>query len=148
MQGVPPDYRDQVTSLDDHLPPPRPPQRIPLERNNLGFVVTTRFNGEIPARLVVDTGATSTVISPALARRLGLRVRTDPPVIVRGVTGTAEAGWASVQEIEVGGRRAGPIQVVVHDAVPGADGLLGMNFLGSFRVEILAEGPSLTLSPL
>ena len=68
-------------------------------------------------------------------------------MVLQTANGTVEAGWAEVKRIEVGGRRAGPLRVVVHEAVPGADGLLGMNFLAGFRVEIRAAGPSLVLSP-
>ncbi len=147
LHAVPPEYRDRVRTLDDRLPPVRPPERIPLERTDRGFVVRARVNGRGPLRLVLDTGATATVISPAAARRVGLSVRQDPPVEVRTAGGTVRAGWARVDWIEVGGRRAGPFRVVVHDALEGADGLLGMDFLGSFRVEVLAEGPALVLSP-
>lgn len=120
---------------------------IPLEANELGFLVEARINGETSVRLIVDTGATATVLSPSVARQLGLTVRTEPPVVVRTAGGTVQAGLAEVGEIEVGGRKAGPLRVVIHDAVPGADGLLGMNFLGLFRVELDADAPALLLSP-
>lgn len=147
LHGVPPQFRDQVGTMDDRLPPPAPTRVIPLEANPLGYLVEARLNGTDAVRLILDTGATSTVLSPSVVRRLGLTVRSDPPVVVRTAGGTVHAGMAEVAEIEVGGRRAGPLQVVVHDAVPGTDGLLGMNFLGLFRVELRADEPALLLSP-
>lgn len=147
LHAVPPEHRARAAALDDRLPPPQPVRSIPLEANEMGYLVEARLNGETSVRLILDTGATATVLSPAIARRLGLTVRTDPPVVVRTAGGTVHAGLAEVGEIDVGGRKAGPLRVVVHDAVPGADGLLGMNFLGLFRVELDADIPALLLSP-
>lgn len=147
LHSVPPQYRVQAGTIDDRLPPHAPPSAIPLEAADIGYLVEARLNGETSVRLLVDTGATSTVLSRDAARRLGLSVRTEPPVLVRTAGGTVQAGLAQVDEIEVGGRRAGPLEVVIHDAVPGADGLLGMNFLGLFRVELRAEERALHLSP-
>ncbi|MDW7711473.1 MAG: TIGR02281 family clan AA aspartic protease [Deferrisomatales bacterium] len=147
LHSVPPDRRGQATALPEGEPHAAVPRAIPLEQADIGYVVEARLNGHALVRLVVDTGASSTVVSPEVAQRLGLTVRTEPPVLVRTAGGTVRAGLAQVAEIEVGGRRAGPLQVVVHDAVPGADGLLGMNFLALFRVELRADEPALLLSP-
>lgn len=147
LHSVPPEHRPGVGTMDDRLPAPAPRRNVPLRHGESGYVVEARIDGSEPVRLVVDTGATATVISPRVAERLGLAVTRDPPVLVRTAGGTVEAGAARVREIEVGGHRAGPLHVVVHDAVAGADGLLGMNFLGLFHVEIRADGPSLILSP-
>ncbi len=133
--------------MDDRLPAPAPVREVRLRRGESGYTVEARIDGSGPVSLVLDTGATSTVLSPRVAERLGLEVSRNPPVLVRTAGGTVEAGAAQVREIEVGGHRAGPLQVVIHDAVAGADGLLGMNFLGLFHVEIRADGPSLILSP-
>lgn len=133
--------------MDDRLPAPEPARIVPLEANEAGYVVQARINDTQTVRLVLDTGATATVLSPAVAQRLGLKVRRDPPVLVRTAGGTVTAGTAEVAALEVGGRRAGPLQVVVHDAVPGADGLLGMNFLGLFHVELRADQHALLLTP-
>ena len=147
LHTVPPEHRPKVGTMDDRLPAPAPVREVPLRQGESGYTVEARIDGSGPVSLVLDTGATSTVLSPRVAERLGLAVSRDPPVLVRTAGGTVEAGAAQVREIEVGGHRAGPLQVVIHDAVAGADGLLGMNFLGLFHVEIRADGPSLILSP-
>ncbi len=147
LHSVPPHQRDAVRAEGDRLPPPAPGAAIPLERVGAAYVVSARLEDRHTARLVVDTGASVTVISPATARRLGVAVRTDPPVTLRTANGTVSAGWAQVAQIEVGGRRSGPLRVVVHDALPDLDGLLGMDFLGTFRLELRAEVPALLLSP-
>lgn len=137
----------EFKTLNDRLPPPPKQAAIPLEHRNRSYFLQANVNGKTPARLLVDTGASNTMLSGEIARRLGLAVRTDPPVIVQTANGKITTGWARVEELEVGGRRVGPLRVIVHDAVPGADGLLGMDFLGQFRVEIQSEVPALLLNP-
>ena len=146
LHSVPPQYRAQLHTLDDQLPPTPQPHLIPLENAAQGFVVQASVNDQTTVRLVLDTGATSTVLAPRVVHGLGIPIRTDPPVQVHTANGVVEAGWAEGVVIEVGGRRSAPLNVIVHDAVPGADGLLGMNYLGAYRVEIRAAGPHLLLS--
>jgi clan AA aspartic protease (TIGR02281 family) len=158
LHGVPPKYRNQVQIRSDRLPtappsaPPAPATslsaRVPLERMDGGYVVQARINGRLMARLLLDTGASMTLLSPRVADQLGLAVQRNPPVLLRTANGQVEAGWADVESIDVGGHRAGPLRVVIHDAIKEADGLLGLNFLGAFRVEIHSQGPTLMLSPL
>lgn len=137
-----------AAALPQQGAPPRSAAGIPLERGQWGYVVQVRVNDRETARLILDTGATATSLSPRVADRLGLTVRYDPPVTVHTAGGSVRAGRAQVDSLDVGGRRVAPVDVLVFDPVPGADGLLGMDFLGAFRVEIHAQGPALTLSPL
>ncbi|MDF1551487.1 MAG: aspartyl protease family protein [Deferrisomatales bacterium] len=146
LHSVPPQYHAQLRALDDRLPPAPQPHLIPLESAAQGFVVGATVNDQATVRLVLDTGATSTVLAPRVVQSLGIPIRTDPPVQVHTANGVVEAGWAEGVVIAVGGRRSAPLQVIVHDAVPGTDGLLGMNYLGAYRVEIRAAGPHLLLS--
>lgn len=154
---MPPQYRRQIQTRSDRLPAApegpaiaahAPSPGVPLERMDGGYVVEVRLNGRETARLLLDTGASTTLLSPRVAERLGLEVHRNPPAVLRTANGQVEAGWAEVESLDVGGHRTGPLRVVIHDAIPEADGLLGMNFLGAFRVEIHAQGPTLTLSPL
>jgi clan AA aspartic protease (TIGR02281 family) len=109
-------------------------------------VVQVRVNDRETCRLVVDTGATSTVLSPRIADRLGIQIRRAPPVVLHTAGGQIQAGWADLESVEVGGHKVGPLRVIVHESVEGADGLLGMNFLDAFRVEIRSEGPTMSLT--
>jgi hypothetical protein len=53
-----------------------------------------------------------------------------------------------VQSIAVGDALAYDVEVIVHDATPGLDGLLGMSFLGNFLVTISTSDERLMLTPL
>ncbi len=81
---------------------------------------------------IVDTGATSTVLSAEDARRVGIDPQSlDFGIPISTANGVARAARATVEEIGVGPivRRRLPVLV----AAPGTLGqsLLGMNFIGS-----------------
>ncbi len=82
-------------------------------------------------RLLVDTGATTTVISRARAADLGSRA-TGRRVPVRTAGGTVEAEIHVLRQVEIGPLRLDVLEVLVLDrALPsGVDGLLGMDVLG------------------
>lgn len=121
---------------------------IALKKLSVGYVAEVRLNELHKIRLVVDTGASVTLISPEALEKAGIEILQDRIVRVRTANGEAEARFARVGSISVGPYERGPFNVVAHDAgLEEADGLLGMDFLGAFRVEILSLGPTLRLSP-
>lgn len=82
-------------------------------------------------RLLVDTGATNTVISRQRAEELGSR-GTGQWVQVRTAGGPVTAEVHRLQQVEIGALRLATLEVLVLDeALPGdVDGLLGMDVLG------------------
>lgn len=91
------------------------------------------------AKLIFDTGATTTLISSSVARFVGL----DPSASIRRVrmaTGTAVGLAPIVVATRLGalGRNVFGFPVIVHDLPPSAavDGLLGLDFLRNSRVTI------------
>jgi aspartyl protease family protein len=86
----------------------------------------------VPVDFIVDTGATTTVLSADDARRIGL----DPDslafvVPISTANGVTRAARAAVDEIRLGDLARGRVPVLV--AAPGAldQSLLGMNFIGT-----------------
>ena len=120
---------------------------IPLERAGAGYLVDAIINDAVTVRLIVDTGATSTVISPERLIAAGLVVENEPAVIVTTAGGKVNAGWALVKKLDVGGRPGHNLRVVAMDPIDGADGLLGMDFMSKYKVEIQGAGPTLKLTP-
>jgi predicted aspartyl protease len=99
-------------------------------------------------RLMVDTGADRTVISPAAAARTGLGADTERQVRVLGVTGSALAGELMVAQMEVAGARVGPLRVLVLDTPADAlDGLLGRDVLDYFTLTVDGIAGRATLTP-
>lgn len=120
---------------------------IPLLRSPAGYVVEVLVNGQVTARLVLDTGATATVISPGVLKQAGARFGVGDPKLVRTAGGEKMIEQAGVESLSVGGIRKGPMKIFSHDVFEGVDGLLGMDFLGAYKVEILSTGPTLRLTP-
>jgi clan AA aspartic protease (TIGR02281 family) len=121
---------------------------IPLKKLGAGYVVEVRLNALYTVNLVVDTGASMTLISPSALGAAQIELTEGRSVTIRTANGEANAKLANIDSITVGAFKRGPFDVVAHDARLGdADGLLGMDFLGNYRVEILSMGPTLKLSP-
>ena len=99
-------------------------------------VVDVMLNGQGPFRLIVDTGATATVVSPLVAQTLGLTATHIAPV--HGITGVTEAPIARLVSLDLGGQRfAGIEAALLGGRVMGsADGLLGMGAWRNHRMTL------------
>ena len=126
--------------------PGGPPVAIRLP-TGAPVMVDALLNG-VQLRLLVDTGADRTVISPAALGRAGYDTARGTPVRITGVTGSSTAMLVPVPQLDVAGAQVGPLSVIAH-AVPGegVDGLLGRDVLDAFTVTFDATGNRATLSP-
>src|SRR5262245_41920441 len=112
------------------------------------IMVSVRSNGATPATLMLDTGATRTVINPRVLEAVGVNYRDAQRGSIRGVTGDAPVLAVRVESIEANGARSGPLLVVAHDTGFGqGDGLLGRDFLDQFSVNIDNTAGLVTLTP-
>jgi len=117
------------------------------------IVVPVEINGTGPYQLVLDTGATMTCLDRGLVERLEL----PKPVGMVGYGATiGQAGAVSLHRIDtlaVGGITAKRLNACALDLQSvrkvglEVDGLLGLNFLRSFRVTLDFKRNVLTLSP-
>lgn len=108
------------------------------------ILVDVRLDGHISARLILDTGADRTMISPSILRAAALSPRGT--ATLRGVTGEARVDLYDIASLEVGGARVGGLTVFAHDSgEPGSDGLLGRDFLDQFTVTIDSAAGRVTL---
>ncbi len=105
---------------------------VTLDKADSGhFEARITINGA-PIRTVVDTGATSTVLTSEDAQAAGFNPATlNFTVPVSTANGMARAASVRTQELSIGGIVRRNMQVMV--AAPGAlsQSLLGMNFIGS-----------------
>jgi predicted aspartyl protease len=112
------------------------------------IMVSAKINGEGSAQLMLDTGASVTVINPRVLAGMGIGSREAVRGSVKGATGTADVLFVPVHSIEVGGARSGPLRVAAHDVDLGqGDGLLGRDFLDQFEVNIDSMAGVVTISP-
>lgn len=120
-------------------------------RNNLTLAYVT-INGAQRVPFIVDTGASSTAITPAVAARLGLDVSARAPrrrVIVADGRDVS-VPFVRVTAVEVGAARVENLDVGVLDVAPDAPavgGLLGGDFLGRFTVTLDHARRELRLEP-
>jgi hypothetical protein len=147
-QSVPERYRKGARSVGsvDAPPPPSGPVEASVSEGvtriafapGRAIMVTARINGRGLVQLLLDTGADRTTISPAALIGLGVSYRDAPKMEIRGATGTATAYIVSLESLQVGGARVGPLWISSHDAQlgRGAQGLLGRDFLNHFRLTI------------
>ena len=166
IAGIPPEYRDRIeekasltsTSRSDPAPqrvtperlsiaPAPPSYTVPLRRDGNAMLVEALVSGTVRTRLLLDTGAEFTVLSTA-ARRLALNLGSAAVIPLRSASGVFFAPMIKVQSIAVGDATAYDVEVIVHDATPGLDGLLGMSFLDNFLVTISTSDERLILTPL
>ena len=115
---------------------------IPFERRGQVVVVEVMLNNSVPARLVVDTGATYTMISAATAKELSIDPERAPRTMpFQTANGVIQAPLTNLESVIVGGMEIKNLTTAIHDAVPSAQvaGLLGLNFLSNFRLDIDTE---------
>jgi len=114
-------------------------------------LVDVHANGRGPFQFAIDTGTSTTAISPELAKDLG--VKSSP--VGAGTTGGAPVDFfaGSLRSFQLGGAKMDNMPVVVADfftmlnAAIGAklDGIVGYNFLRNYKVVIDYPGETLTL---
>jgi clan AA aspartic protease (TIGR02281 family) len=113
---------------------------VPLERLGSLFVVTIQVNETRSARLILDTGASHTILSRAIARDLGLfSLRPVSSVTMHTVGGSVQADMVQVDSIRIAGAEVRNSIAAIHDlpeAPPDIEGLLGLSVLRQFEVTL------------
>ncbi|WP_455209775.1 retroviral-like aspartic protease family protein [Kaarinaea lacus] len=122
---------------------------INLTRHGNSLLTEVLFNNQTYGRLLVDTGASLTVITPQMLHQLSLSNHTP---IRKGwfntANGVVEAPIFLIQNMSVGGQAVDQLEIAVMDLNNDhINGLLGMNFLQHFRFSIDQQNNVLYLSP-
>jgi aspartyl protease family protein len=118
--------------------------RVPMAEDG-HFWVRARVNG-IEMRFMIDSGATTTVMSSAAAMAAGVSVdQSGFPVVMETANGTARAYRARVERLVLGPIESSDLAVLVSPTL-GDTNLLGMNFLSSLE-SWRVEGRTLVLEP-
>ena len=151
LHNVPPKQRGKVirvptpasprVAAPEFEPPPRKAS-IPIEKHGQVVIIQATLNNKRSAKFVVDTGASYTLISNALARELSVDVGPAAKTLpFQTANGLINAPVTSLDSISVGGMEIRDLATAVHDAIPDPQvaGLLGLNFLSHFRMDIDTE---------
>ncbi|HEY9810361.1 MAG TPA: retropepsin-like aspartic protease [Halomicronema sp.] len=105
--------------------------QVPIKRRDGGIpVIDVMFNGKQKFEMLLDTGASITKITEAMAKTLG--VVADGKIRAQVASGDfVDFPTGKVSQINVGGAVASNVQVSI-GSVP----LLGQNFFGAYDVTI------------
>jgi len=159
VDSVPPALRAGATIIGYDRPPEPSPTASASPARPSGKVtftpgqaimVTAKINGSGSANLMLDTGASRTVINPSVLSALGVSYENARRTSLKGVTGDpTDVDAVTLESIEVDGARHGPLVVLSHDTGFGAkgDGLLGRDYLDNFTITIDNTTGILTLTP-
>ena len=124
---------------------------IPLQKMGGSFVVQVNLNGQRTANLIVDTGASMTVLSTNIAIDLGILGTTDTTLLtINTAGGSVQVNMNYLSSLQVGQAKAQNVAVAIHDLpdMPEQiEGLLGMSFLKHFLITLDAEHARLILRP-
>jgi clan AA aspartic protease (TIGR02281 family) len=133
--------------------PPRPrrvqlpPDTVEVRRRGGNWFVDVTLNDLQQAAFLVDTGASACAITPELAEAIGIVPDPDePPVLVRGVTGSTWGRRVTIPSIRVGETESHDVIAFVIP-LPGMQGILGNTFLSRFTATLDPGRARLTLQP-
>jgi len=114
-------------------------------------IVTVSANG-VPVTLVLDTGAEGTILTPAVAQRIGAqRPQIEFQRQLRGISGTLATSEVELRSFTIGAVpipwrrvRVAPVNLASVFSGP-LDGLLGADSLSSFDVDLDLPGHGMVL---
>ncbi len=123
---------------------------IPVKAHGEGhFIVEALINGNVKANLMVDTGATMVILSERLGERLGIKNKKDfPSMSFSTAGGKVESPLFVLESLKIGEAEVFGLEASTNPNFKGnVDGLLGMSFLGEFKLEIDRENSKMLLKP-
>ena len=118
---------------------------LPVTMSGLRPIVTVGINGR-DARLVADSGAFHSIISPGSAAEYGLKLTHAPyGMTIDGIGGDAEAWVSTVKTFTLAGYPIHNVEFLVGGSETGSFGVLGQNVLGLADVEYDLAGGAVRL---
>ena len=123
-----------------------------FKRSNSLIIVRAELFGlgrKVVARLAVDTGATSTVIAPALLRDAGYVPENGVPALISTAGGLVDVFRIAIRRITCLRKSRSSFSVIAHNASRDSrfDGLLGLDFLKLFELTINFPNGIIKLAP-
>lgn len=130
----------------------RAPVAVPVQIVEGIVLVPATLNGALGVTLILDTGSQRTLLTPAVARKLGLGPMAGGRRGKLSVLGgrQLDVPLVSLARLEVGGAAAEDLEIGVLDVLPTApnvDGLLGTDFLERYTITLDRGARQLRLAP-
>lgn len=122
---------------------------LPLQRGFDQFFTTIGINGH-DVRMLLDTGSFENVLTAGTAARLGLRPDLDHSGAIVGIGGEEATASVLANDVQLGRMRGKQLRFATVRSMPilqglRPDGILGMNFLADFDMDIDLPGRDISL---
>jgi Aspartyl protease len=120
---------------------------IPVRVSGSKVIVSVNFNNSTAANLLLDTGASRTMISSRIAKILRLQSMGSGKGY--GIGGMVTVSTARVDSVKLGEMERQNLLVMIHDFSrdPSYEGLLGFDFLSHFHMSLDLQKSLLVLTP-
>lgn len=114
---------------------------IPVRRIGHLHLVSVELNGSRTAQLILDTGASHTILSQEVIRELALLPSDYRPGLVslKTASGSVDAQIVRIDSMKIATAEVRNSSAAVHtvpDFPSGVDGLLGLSFLHQFEITL------------
>ncbi len=148
----PVEFTDQVRLLEDRIAQLKSYKDKIVIRFSSGsglIPVTARVNHQLAMNFIVDTGASMVTIPSAAAAQLGIRTDGDAPLEELITAGGRVMGRrVNLKSITIGGWTEYDIPGYILDLPDRSGlGLLGLNYLNRFQMDLNTQAGVLTLAP-
>jgi len=155
QHNIPPEFRENATTIKGLAPSKASTNRafsgralVRLKKQGLTAVVEATINSTTRVNFILDTGASYTVISKSVAKELRIDLeKKHPKIRLQTANGVINVPLVTLDSVEVSGMRVDDLAAAVHDFSKDRSiaGLLGLNFLGKFRMDLDMENGVLVL---
>lgn len=110
--------------------------KLPNWSNNNVILLNVRLNEQTLVRMILDTGAKYTIITPEVAQRVVLDLETARTIPVSTATQLQSAKLVELEQIDLHGFKIYQVAAAVMPlpSTLGAEGLLGLSFLRRCRM--------------
>lgn len=149
MRDYPPEFQDRYKLLDSRIAEMRGQEGkivINFTPGSNRIIISSAVNDTVRQNFLVDTGATTVTIPSSTAEALGLIVRGRHTLST--ASGVVTVSEVTIDAIEINGWVEYGVRALVLD-MPGQPGLglLGLNYLGRFSMDLKTEEGILMLTP-
>ena len=151
-RNYPPELRDTVSRLQRTISAMKSQEGkivIRFRPGSRSIPVVARLGRDLDQRFVVDTGASLVTVPSSAARRLGIDISDSlPRRLFYSATGVKHAVEITLPSIELNGWAIENVRALVVDLPGQSDvGLLGMNYLSNFRMDVNTGEGVMLLEP-
>jgi clan AA aspartic protease (TIGR02281 family) len=110
--------------------------KLPKWSNNNVILLNVRLNEQTLIRMILDTGAKYTIITPEVAQRVALDLEMARAIPVTTATQLQSAKLVELEQIDIHGFKIFQVETAIMHlpSALGAEGLLGLSFLRQCRM--------------